>query len=86
MAKKRGLVINQENMRKLRQDVAVRADLIRRAKLIAEAAGGEEMGYVVTDLVLEEPRGAVSVMATGHAARHDRKYNSLLKALDAGKG
>jgi len=39
------------------------------------------MGYMVTDLVLEKPRAAVSVMATGHASNHNRKYHSLLRAL-----
>ena len=86
MAKKDGLVINNEGMRRLRQEPAVRADLVARAKRIAAACGGEAMGYIVTDLVLEEPRGAVSVMATGHAHMHNRKHFTLLRNLEAGRG
>lgn len=77
---------NREGFRQLRQSPGVKADLMARARRVAAAAGGEGMGYMVTDLVLEEPRGAVSVMATGKAIYHNRKHNSLIRALDAGKG
>ena len=43
------------------------------------------MGYKVTMLALEDPRGAVSVMATGHAARHNRKHNTLIRKMDAAR-
>lgn len=79
------LVIDQAAIKALRKAPAVVADLERRAKKIAAAAGGEEIGYRVTHLALEDPRGAVSVMATGHAARHNRKHNSLVRNLDAGR-
>ena len=72
----------------LLNDPAVRADLMARAERVQKAAseGGRVDGYVVTDLVLEESRAAVSVMATGHAHNHNRKRHALLKALDAAKG
>lgn len=72
--------------RELRQTPRVHADLRRRAERVAAAAGGEDMGYMVTSLLREEPRGAASVMATGKAHNHNRKYFSLLRALDAGRG
>lgn len=77
---------NRKGFEQLRHQPKVKADLLRRAQALAEKAGGQGMGYKVTDLVLEDPRGAVSVMATGHAAYHNRKHNSLIKALDAARG
>lgn len=78
---------DSDMLREIRQLPAVRAELVRRANLIADRAseGGRVSGYKVTDLVLEEPRGAASVMATGHARYHNRKYNALVKALEAGR-
>ena len=61
--------------------------LQRRADAIAKEAskGGKVAGYKVTELALEDPRGAVSIMATGHAHFHNRKHNALIRALDAGR-
>lgn len=85
MSAKNKLTINHEAIKALSKSPAVVADLERRAKKIASAAGGEAIGYKVTHLALEDPRGAVSVMATGHAASHNRKHNSLVRNLDAGR-
>lgn len=78
---------NRAGFEKLRQDPALHTDLKKRAQRIADAAshGGEVEGYEVTDLVLEDPRAAVSVMATGHAARSNRVHNSLIRSLEAGQ-
>lgn len=82
------LKFNRQGFEDLRQDPLVKKDLLDRAERIKEAAsrGGEVEGYIVTDLVLEDPRGAVSVMATGHAKYSNRRHNSLIRNLDAGKG
>lgn len=77
---------NTEGFRQLRQSPSVKQDLLNRAERVASAAGGQDMGYMVTDLVLENPRGAVSVMATGKARAHNRRTNALMVALDAGRG
>lgn len=79
------LKFNRGVFEQIRNLPEVRADLKRRADKIATSAGGEAMGYKVTELVLEDPRGAVSVMATGHAHFHNRKNHALLRALDAGR-
>lgn len=73
--------------RELRQQPKVRRDLVRRAELIAERAskGGQVDGYVVTDLLREDPRGAASVMATGAARMHNRKHHTLIRSIDAGR-
>lgn len=73
--------------RELRQQPKVHRDLVRRAELVAERAsnGGQIDGYVVTDLLREDPRGATSVMATGAARMHNRKHHALLRSLDAGR-
>ena len=81
----RKLKFNQKAFEELRKSPGVVADLERRAERIAASAGGEGMGYKVTELVLEGPRGAVSVMATGHAHFHNRRHHALLRALDAGR-
>ena len=47
----------------------------------AASENGRVDGYMVTDLVLEDPRNATSVMATGHARNHNRKTHALIKAL-----
>ncbi len=84
------LKFHGDAFREIRQDHRLRADLVARAERIAERAAsfgsGTTEGYMVTDLVLEDPRAAASVMATGHAHRHNRKWNALVKALDAGRG
>lgn len=87
MAKKNQfkLKFNPKQLEDLRQDRRVRADVVKRAERIAEAAGGEEMGYKVTDLVLEDPRSAASVMATGEAHFHNRKHAALIRSLGAGR-
>mgnify|MGYP006962143490 CR=1 FL=1 len=77
---------NKEVFRQIRNSPGIKRDLMERAKRIQDAAGGEGMGYKVTNLVLEKPRGAVSVMATGRAVRDNRKHNSLIRSLDAGRG
>ena len=81
MARKKGLKWNKGAMEKLRNDPRATKFLLKKAKDIQQAAGGEAMGYEVTDLVLEEPRSAVSVQARGHAHFHNRKHHSLLRAL-----
>lgn len=89
MAKKNKLSLNKKGFEAIRKTPAVRENLRRRGNAIAKAASkmgkGGVSGYKVTELVLEDPRGAVSVMATGHAHRHNRKHNALIRALDAGR-
>ena len=82
MAKK--FKLNKTGLQQLRKLPAVRANLKRRADAIAKEAskGGKVAGY---ELALEDPRGAVSIMATGHAHFHNRKHNALIRALDAGR-
>ena len=60
--------------------------MMRANRIAKEASDNDRVnGYRVTDLVLEDSRAAASVMATGHAHYHNRKYRSLLRALEAGK-
>ena len=71
----------KDAFKKIRHDRRIATFLLKKADQIAADAGGKEIGYMVTHLVLEKPRTAVSVMATGHASNHNRKYHSLLRAL-----
>lgn len=83
MAKK--IKINQKAFEALRNDPAVRADLVKRAKRIQTAAGGEAKGYLVRINYARSARSGVTVLATGHAHWSNRKHQSLVKALPAGK-
>lgn len=69
----------------VRTNPKVRDELLKRARAIAAAAGGEAKGYKVTELALERKRAAVSVLTTGHALHSNRKHHNLLRALDAGR-
>lgn len=85
---KRKLQFNPEAFEKILKAPGVREDLKRRADAIAKGASdnGRVDGYMVTELLLEDPRGAVSVMATGHARNHNAKTMALLKNMDKGRG
>src|SRR5699024_7799398 len=48
-------------LKKLRHDPRIAQFLLKKADQIAADAGGKDIGYMVTNLVLEEPRTAVSV-------------------------
>ena len=78
---------NAEGFEKLRKAPQHRKLAHELAVEIARTASenGRVDGYVVTDLLLEDPRGAVSVMATGHAGNHNRKTHALLKGLDGAR-
>jgi hypothetical protein len=79
---KRGLKFKKGALERIRNDPRARAFALRKARELAAEAGGEEMGYMVTDRVLQDPRAAASVMATGHARFHNRKHHSLIRSLD----
>lgn len=83
---KRGIKWKRSAFQELRNDPRITDQLLKTAEKLAAEAGGEAMGYKVTDLVLEESRAAVSVMATGHARMHNRKHHSLLRGLDRVRG
>lgn len=85
MANNKNLKFKPQNLEKLRKDPKVWEDLLRRGRAVARAAGGEAMGYKVTQLRLEDPRAAVSIMATGKARFHNRKHHALLRAMNAAK-
>lgn len=75
--------LNLQGFKELRTSPQAHRALVEMAEGVQRDAsgGGKVPGYKVTDLVLEEPRAAVSVMATGHAARHNRKNHTLVAAL-----
>lgn len=96
MAKK-GIKWNREGFRRLRLEPGVQDKVNDLAWKVARAAsrqgdGGlkvfeegsaedDNNGYQVTRLVLEESRGASSVMAVGEGHHHNRKYSALLRGL-----
>lgn len=94
MAKIR-LKFNRDAFEALRKEPGVRdylEELGREVASEATRAGSQDLpvidsdstensGYKVTDLLLEDPRGAVSVMAVGAAHNENRKHSTLLRGL-----
>lgn len=84
MARK-GLKFNVGQFAALREDAKVQADLVKRARAIADASGGEDKGYLVRDNKAREGRSGASVIAIGHAANSNRKHQTLIRNLPRGK-
>lgn len=84
---KNGVKFNMKGFEDLRKQPKVRAFLKDLGEEVQRDASenGRVDGYILTELLLEDPRGAVSVMATGHARRHNNKTFALIKALDAAR-
>jgi hypothetical protein len=77
--------LNSAAFKALRNDKAVKADLLARAKRIQQAAGGEGEGYILRVNYGRENRAGVTVLATGKAHWSNRKHQTLLRSLSAGK-
>lgn len=84
MASKVRLKFNNPAFAQLRTEPGVRADIKARAESVAEAAGeGVEV------LPIQEPRSRARALVgpvTGEAARRVAKDNTLIRALEAGRG
>ncbi|MGE8691838.1 hypothetical protein [Bifidobacterium bifidum] len=65
----------------------VRNDIERRTTAIRDAANSmhNAKGYEGDVIATDRPHGAVRA-TTRHARRSNAKHNTLLKALDAGRG
>lgn len=88
------LKINRQGFRELRNSPGVVADLDARAERVADAAMAEydphhgEVNDGFIPNVSEGQNRARSSVVTGnpHAARHNAAHNTLLRALEAGRG
>lgn len=69
----------------LRKDPAVEAELMRRGKAIADAAGGEPDFIVISDPTPSRAR-VVVVTATAKAMAEEASNRTLTNALSAGRG
>lgn len=88
------LRFNPAAIRKILTDPQVFSDMKRRADAIAAGANAgvtkdrptEEDPYLATELVLEEPRAAASVITrTQRGKRDNLRRGTLLKNLDKGR-
>lgn len=88
------LEFNEAAIQKILTDPKVFADMKRRADAIAKAANAgvtkdreeEEDPYLATELVLEDPRAAASVITrTARGKRDNLRRGTLLKNLDKGR-
>lgn len=78
---KEGIDWNLDAFHELRNTPAARDALLTIAGEMHSALGGDEAGYKLTSLVLEENRAAVSILATGKATIQNRRNHTLLKEL-----
>ena len=79
------LKVNKKGVLALLKDPRVEKDLMRRAKAIAERAGGEAEGFVAEKSVSPD-RVAVQVSTTTLAARkREAEKRTLTRAIDAGR-
>ena len=77
---------NQRGLRLLLRHPAIKADLYRRARAIADAAnGGDDIGYLAVQGEGRTRSRAAVVAGTVWAKRHNAKHNALVRALDAGR-
>jgi hypothetical protein len=75
--------VNSDAIRQLLRSGEVQRELLRRAKLIAAAAGD---GYEAESMIGQN-RARASVRTVGPAAAMDEAIDhTLLRALDAGRG
>lgn len=88
------LKFNQKAIKEILTDPRMFADMKRRADAIAEGANasvpkeypGEVDAYLSTELVLEDPRAAASVITrTRRGKRDNLRHGTLLKNLDKGR-
>lgn len=88
------LRLNQAAIKEILTSPAVFADMKRRADAIASAANEStpraaedtEKPYLATELVLEDPRAAASVITrTNRGKRDNLRRGTLLKNLDKGR-
>lgn len=84
---KNGVKFNMQGFEALRKQPKVREFLKELGEEVQKDASedGRVEGYMLTELLIEDPRGAVSVMATGHARAHNNKEFALIRALDAAR-
>ena len=88
------LEFNQAAIKKILTAPQLFADMKRRADAIAKGANtgvtkdrpDEEDPYLATELVLEDPRAAASVLTrTRRGKRDNLRHGTLLKNLDTGR-
>lgn len=88
------LEFNQAAIEKILTSPAMFADMKSRADAIAKGANAgvtksrpeEEDAYLATELVLEDPRAAASVLTrTARGKRDNLRHGTLLKNLDKGR-
>lgn len=76
---------NQAAIKKLLKAEAVREDVHRRAKAIADAAGGEEKGYEAQSSIGLNRARAAAITTTTEAIVDNARNQSLLRNIDAGR-
>ena len=82
--------MNSAGAQALLKSGPIAADMLRRARAIAARAnsqlGRADGGQFVADVITGKTRARAAVKAQGPYPRaHNRKHNTLLKSVDAGR-
>jgi hypothetical protein len=85
MPSKVRIVLNSAGIVELLQSEPIRADLERRAKAVAEAAGGEPDYQADAWIGKDRARGTVRT-ATHKARRDEANDRTLTRSIDAARG
>lgn len=86
--------LNRKAMREIRNSPEVQAELLRRAERVRDAAlssfnadpSDRHEGYAADVQTGTNRARAGVVTTTAHAMNHNAKNNTLLRALEAGRG
>ena len=85
MAKNR-VKFNLAAYRQIRRSAPVERMLGGKARQIANACGGDDAGYFVQTSLTQTRARAVVIAGTGESIRDNATNNTLVKALDRGRG
>lgn len=76
---------NLRGFEEIRRAPGVKADLLRRAERIRDAAGGEDDGFVAVSGEGATRSRAAVIAASRRARRANAKTNVLVRSIDAGR-
>ena len=79
------LVLNKPGVRAMLRSPGVRADLKRRAQAIADAAGGEELGFEADSRIGRNRARATAITRTPTAEYLEATERRLTRSIDAGR-
>lgn len=86
MAKQARIKFNLTAYRQIRRSAPVERMLGGKARQIANACGGDDAGYYTQSSIGATRARAVVIAGSGESIRDNATNNTLVKALDRGRG